>query len=193
MNPKPFPWRCAECGKREVEPTKVLDYTVELKHDGRRYDVRVPTLEAPVCGACKAVHIDLQADDQVWAALRQQLRLLSPQSIRSWREERLGLTQKEFAARLGVAPETVCRWESGALIQSRAYDNLMRLFFGMPEVRDALLDPDCHLRELAFVEDRQVLGKSVGAPFELELPTNSAISYEIVGPLSIQAIGNLAA
>ena len=37
-----------------------------------------------------------------------------------------------------VAPETISRWVNGALIQSRAMDNLLRLFFALPEVRDAL-------------------------------------------------------
>src|SRR5262249_5932204 len=42
------------------------------------------------------------------------------------------------AERLGVAPETISRWVNGALIQSRAMDNLLRLFFALPEVRDVL-------------------------------------------------------
>lgn len=42
--------------------------------------------------------------------------------------------------RLGVAAETVTRWLSGALIQSRAMDDFMRLYFGLPEVRAALED-----------------------------------------------------
>jgi len=44
-----------------------------------------------------------------------------------------------FAGRVGVAPETMCRWLSGAMIQSRAMDNLMRVFFALPEARAALV------------------------------------------------------
>jgi hypothetical protein len=33
---------------------------------------------------------------------------------------------------------TASRWVSGALIQSRAMDNLLRLFFALPEVRNVL-------------------------------------------------------
>jgi len=50
----------------------------------------------------------------------------------------LGLTQRNFAERLGVAPETVSRWLNGVCIQTRALDNLMRVFFGFSSVRDVL-------------------------------------------------------
>jgi DNA-binding transcriptional regulator YiaG len=50
----------------------------------------------------------------------------------------LALLQKEFAERIGVAPETVCRWLRGLQIQSRAMDNLMRVFFQFDDVRTAL-------------------------------------------------------
>ncbi len=52
--------------------------------------------------------------------------------------EQLGLKQQELAQRLGVAAETISRWVTGAVIQSRAMDNLMRLFFALPEVRNVL-------------------------------------------------------
>ena len=34
--------------------------------------------------------------------------------------------------------ETICRWESGGLIQSRAMDNLLRVYFSLPQVRKFL-------------------------------------------------------
>ncbi len=34
---------------------------------------------------------------------------------------------QELAERLGVAPETISRWVNGALIQSRAMDNFLRV------------------------------------------------------------------
>ena len=39
---------------------------------------------------------------------------------------------------LRVAKETVSRWETGAQIQQRAMDLLLRLFFDIPEVRRQL-------------------------------------------------------
>ena len=52
--------------------------------------------------------------------------------------EKLGLTQKQFANLLGVGEATISRWESGAMIQSRAMDNFLRVFFAVPQARDAL-------------------------------------------------------
>jgi len=51
---------------------------------------------------------------------------------------KLGLKQQELAEQLGVAPETISRWVNGALIQSRAMDNLLRLYFDSKEVRSLL-------------------------------------------------------
>ena len=56
------------------------------------------------------------------------------------REQRkaLSLTQEQLAVRLGVAQETLSRWETGAQIQQRSLDNLLRLFFLLPTVRNTL-------------------------------------------------------
>ncbi len=48
------------------------------------------------------------------------------------------LNQQQLAERLGVAPETISRWLNGALIQSRAMDNLLRVYFAFPQVQAAL-------------------------------------------------------
>jgi DNA-binding transcriptional regulator YiaG len=76
-------------------------------------------------------------DEQISRALRDKLELLQPDEIRASREG-LHLTQKVLAQRIGVAPETISRWESGLLIQSRAMNTLLRLFFEVPEARGVL-------------------------------------------------------
>ena len=43
---KPFPWRCPECGKKEVRPATV-QHTSQIKHDGRLYTVEVPQAPRP--------------------------------------------------------------------------------------------------------------------------------------------------
>jgi transcriptional regulator with XRE-family HTH domain len=50
------------------------------------------------------------------------------------------LTQKEFAAAIGVAEANVSRWENGVQIQQRSSDNLLRIFFGVPQVRNMLMN-----------------------------------------------------
>ena len=79
-------------------------------------------------------------DDQVSAALRSPLQLLTPEQIRS-SIRTLGLRQKDLAARLGIAEATLSRWVTGTLIQSRALDNLLRAYFAFPELRLALVGP----------------------------------------------------
>ena len=48
------------------------------------------------------------------------------------------MTQKEAAERLGIAEATLSRWLNETQIQSRAMDNLLRIFFAFPQVRLAL-------------------------------------------------------
>lgn len=134
---KPFPWRCPKCRLREVRPA-VTSYTAQVKHDGRLHEVAIDRLEIPTCRSCGERVFSKRVDDQISQALRAQLRLLSPNQIRD-RLRELGLSQKQAAARLGVAEATFSRWVTGAVIQSRAMDNLLRVYFAFPDVREALL------------------------------------------------------
>jgi putative zinc finger/helix-turn-helix YgiT family protein len=135
---KPFPWRCPECGKKEVRPATV-QHTSQIKHDGRLYTVEIPRLCVPKCGVCGELVFDNEADEQIAQALREQLGLLSGGQIRTNREE-LGLSQRSLAGQLGVAVETISRWENGALTQTRAMDRYLRVYFGVPAARAALAD-----------------------------------------------------
>jgi putative zinc finger/helix-turn-helix YgiT family protein len=132
---RPFPWRCIECRVKEIYPL-VTDFTIEAKHDGRLYDVRIPDLTIPTCRNCGEQVFTSEQDERIRDALRSQIGLLTSQEIRARRAER-GLNQQELAEALGVAKETISRWETGA-IQSRAMDNLLRLFFESEEVRGLL-------------------------------------------------------
>lgn len=134
---RPFPWRCVECREKEVYPL-VTNYTTTIKHDGRPYTITVPDLAIPTCRKCGEQVFTSAEDEQIRDALRAHIGLLTSQAIRTHRIK-LGLGQQELAEPLGIAKETVCRWESGA-IQSRAMDNLLRLFFRSEEVRRLLRD-----------------------------------------------------
>ena len=129
---KPFPWRCPECSAREVRPVAV-HYTAQVKHDGRLHEVEVPELIVPTCSKCGEQVFCSDTDAQISSALRGHLGLMQPEEIRS-RRERLDLTQRRLAQTLGIAPETICRWESGLLIQSRAMNTLLQLYFEFPGV-----------------------------------------------------------
>jgi len=133
---KRFPIRCMKCGQVEARPA-VIPYTLEKNHDGRLYKLQIPDLCAIRCDKCGSVCFGNDADEQISAALRDRLGLLTPDQMRANLGE-LNLTQKEAAERLGVAAETISRWLTGAVIQSRAMDNLLRAFFGCNEVREHL-------------------------------------------------------
>src|SRR5438309_292049 len=92
--------RCAECGAREVRPA-VIEYTAKKNHDGRIYDLHIHDLNVTRCAKCGEIYFDAAADDQITAALRSQLVLLLPEQI-ARNIETLGLSQKDFANRLGV-------------------------------------------------------------------------------------------
>jgi putative zinc finger/helix-turn-helix YgiT family protein len=115
----------------------VISYTAKVKHDGVEHAIAIPALEVPKCHSCGELIFDDHVDDQINSALRSHLNLLTPARIRAARKN-LHLTQLELAEKLGVAEATISRWETGALIQSRAMDNLMRVYFAVPRVREVL-------------------------------------------------------
>ena len=133
---RPFPWRCTNCGERAVELATIC-HTAKVKHDNRTYTVDVPKLEVPRCKKCGELVFDDLADEQISRALRSQLHLLTPDQIREG-IERLEMTQRQLANRLGTAEATVSRWCSGAVIQSRSMDKFLRAFFASPETREVL-------------------------------------------------------
>jgi hypothetical protein len=115
----------------------VVARDIQKNHDGRVYDLHIADLPAVQCSACGEVYFSSESDERISAALREHLGLLTPEQLRT-NLAALHLTQKEAADRIGVAPETMSRWLSGAMIQSRAMDNLLRGFFGCSELRGHL-------------------------------------------------------
>jgi len=136
---RPFPWRCRHCGKMAVVPKRV-DYQDEVRYDGRAISFLARDIEIPICQDCGAKVFTEVVDDQLTAALRQHLGLLTPEQIRDG-IERLGLSQKEVAERLGIAEATLSRWVNNVVIQSRAMDNYLRVYFQVPEARAILAAP----------------------------------------------------
>jgi putative zinc finger/helix-turn-helix YgiT family protein len=122
-----FPWRCPNCRQKEVYRSS-HPWEGDIKHDGRSYRLSLPRLSVPICRACGEVVFDENADDQVNAALRSKVGLLSPAEI--LREaDRYSLSQRELAKELGIAEATLSRWVTGVQIQSKGMDNLLRMYF----------------------------------------------------------------
>ncbi len=133
---RPFPWPCGNCLKDEVYP-ETMPYVIDVKHDDQLYHLEIPALCIPKCRACGELIFSNSVDDQIFQALRAHLRLLTPEQIRGGREA-LELSLQELAEKFGVAAETISRWERGGVIQSRAMDNFLRVFFAIPEAREVL-------------------------------------------------------
>jgi putative zinc finger/helix-turn-helix YgiT family protein len=128
--------KCATCRKGIMNPV-TLDYSVEMEHDGRAYMLRVPNLEVLLCDQCQSNVLPDASYERLADALRREAGLLIPSEIIEERTA-LGLNQKDFAHLLGVAPETVSRWETGGQIQQRVMNDFMQAFFDLPELRNYL-------------------------------------------------------
>lgn len=128
--------RCAKCRERRVAHT-TEPYYVTLDHDGRSYAISIAELTMLKCTKCGTRILDDEADDRVSTALRTAAGLLQPDEIRAKRLAQ-GLTQKQLADRLGFAEATLSRWESGGQIQQRFYDQMLRAYFDLPELREYL-------------------------------------------------------
>ena len=131
----PYPRMCPACGKRTVVPA-TIPHVAKIKYESRVYCVEIPDLKVGQC-PCGEVLFDLETDRQIDTAFRQVARLLTPEQILTGRK-RLGLKQGELARALDVAKATISRWETCALIQSRAMDKLLRAFFHSDHVRELM-------------------------------------------------------
>jgi len=136
---KPFPWRCSKCGEQAVYGANV-DYATTMHHDGHDYAVKVDGLKAARCVKCGQIKLDAEALEFLDGVFIRQLHLLTPEQVL---ENRLKakVSQHDLAVALGVEDYVVEQLESGGYTQSRTLDNLMRLLFGLSQVREILSAP----------------------------------------------------
>ena len=128
--------KCATCREGALTPT-TLDYTAAMEHDGRSYTVTVPGLEVLICDKCQARALPDGSYESLADELRRQAGLLMPSEI-ARRREQLGLSQKDLACLLGVAPATVARWETGAQLQQSVLNEFLQALFDVPELQEYL-------------------------------------------------------
>src|SRR6266446_4600156 len=112
---RPFPWRCRHCGASDVY-LATIRFDTDERYDGRDYHLTIPSLEAPVCRACHQMVVTEKVDDQLNAALRAHLHLLTPEEIRAGLEH-VGMSQKDAAESLGIADEILSSWLNEFQIQ----------------------------------------------------------------------------
>jgi putative zinc finger/helix-turn-helix YgiT family protein len=134
--PEPFPWLCSRCAAEKVFPEKIT-YETTLRYEGRNYQLVVAEVPALKCKDCGETLLNNESDDFLARAFRDELKLLQPENIREGRKL-WNLNQREFAEVLGVAEESISRWETGAQMQSRVVDKIMRVYFASPEARAVL-------------------------------------------------------
>lgn len=124
--------RCPICEKGDLKTVTDTYVTEYLGRDGVSRPLYVPNVTWSECGACGEAILDDDAVHAIEAARRHAQGLLSPKDIKVLRTK-LDKTQTEMSNLLGVGEKTYCRWESGAYIQSTAFDKYLRLLIEVPE------------------------------------------------------------
>ena len=114
---RPFPWRCAECGREDVVPAST-SYTGQVKYDGQLYSVNIQALEILTCRVCGERVFTNRVEESISQALRGQLHLLTPEQINR-AIGLLGMEPDEVARRLGIHEDVLPAWIAGTVIQPR--------------------------------------------------------------------------
>jgi putative transcriptional regulator len=138
--------RCDDCGGPVTTERNAV----------RRYDigglphVELHGVEATRCTKCGKEGIAIPRIGQLHRVLAEafvtQRRMLAPVEIRYLRKH-IGLSAGDFAQMMGVARETVSRWETGAKPMGAVADRLLRLLVVTHEPTESYAVDD-FLREL---------------------------------------------
>ncbi len=132
---------CPNC--EDYRATKVVERTERYKVRG--LDIEVP-VRSEACAECGGQLGSDEQDKQVlnaaYAKYRSQVDLLGPEQIKDIRK-RYRLSQKSFAALLGMSEATINRYEQGGL-QDPAHDTAIRACEN-PEVARELLERRGHM------------------------------------------------
>jgi len=130
---KTIPTRCPDCRNNSLKLT-LVNFESSIKYDGIIHAFTVRDCPVLKCHSCSAILHTTDSHDSIDRAARNHLGLLHSSQIRSNRKL-LGLKQHELAEQLRVSAESISRWETGRVMQSRSSDLLLRLYFESPIVR----------------------------------------------------------
>lgn len=138
--------KCDECsGPVTTERNAVLRYDI-----GGLPHVELHGVEVTRCRGCGKEGIAIPRIGQLHRVLAEaivrQRRMLAPVEIRYLRKH-IGLSAGDFAQMMGVARETVSRWETGAQPMGAVADRLLRLLVLTHEPTECYAVDDL-LREL---------------------------------------------
>lgn len=140
--------RCMECGA-----------AMRTRRENYRYDAsglnvvlrEVGVSRCPKCGYEEVAIPDIEGLHRAIAhALIQKPARLAPEEIRYLRKC-LGWSGVDFAKHMGTTPETISRWETGAVSMSGLADRLLRLM-----VQTCQPVSDYSLDQLAAIDETQV-------------------------------------
>ena len=194
--------KCHGCGK-PFERRLAAPRVEKMKYDGARHEVLIEGMPQWQCDGCRITLTDDESDTVVQDCLRRHIGLLTADEIREARIS-LGLTQTQLAELIGCAAESLSRWENGAILQSRGYDRLLRIFFHLPIARDllGLVVPDPSIGRVAvpgprdpkpeFVESMRILtriwqGSAIHVMSQKVAPPRAAAVGGTVGEVWLEA------
>jgi DNA-binding transcriptional regulator YiaG len=109
-----------ECGTQDYEE---LHEQQKLFVDGQDVYVDVIVIHCKICG-CKET--DERAEQARHIAVCEARKLLTPDEIRTIREE-LGDSVQSFSERTGISTASIEKFEKGRVFQSDSQDNVLRM------------------------------------------------------------------
>jgi putative zinc finger/helix-turn-helix YgiT family protein len=133
--------RCPDCDGL-VQTEHVLHrFTYGVGRDATDIECMLPIR---ACRTCGAEYVDEEGEAIRHEAVCRHLGVLTPREVQRLREQ-YG-TQSAFAALTGIGEASLSRWETGASIQSKAYDNYLRLLQRPENIRSLVLRQNSPIR-----------------------------------------------
>ncbi len=115
---------CLSCGSTKTTRRKEVD-EFEYKHANETHSLSAE-VDVYSCADCGFEFTDSSAEDARHNAVCEFLNVQPPKHVKAVRLQ-YGLTRAQMAEVSRIGDASLARWESGALIQSGAYDNYLYL------------------------------------------------------------------